>query len=73
MPNTGRWVQIRVPYPLGYYARGMDGRIDDPDAGWKGRALWSTFATVFPWQIEGGKGTQPKAVKVQMRPSPLAK
>jgi hypothetical protein len=29
-------VSIRVPYPLGFYAKGFDGRIDDPNAGWKG-------------------------------------
>ena len=28
----GRWVVLRVPYPLGFYSRGMDGRIDDPNA-----------------------------------------
>ena len=33
---------MRVPYPMGFHARGLDGRIDDPDAGWKGRGLWST-------------------------------
>ena len=33
----GRWVVLRVPYPLGFFSRGMDGRIDDPNGGWKGR------------------------------------
>ena len=28
-----KWVVLRVPYPLSFYAKGMDGRIDDPDAG----------------------------------------
>ena len=27
----GRWVVLRVPYPLGFFSRGMDGRIDDPE------------------------------------------
>ncbi len=37
---NGRMVVIRVPYPIGFYAKGFDGRIDDPKAGWKGtRAL----------------------------------
>jgi hypothetical protein len=26
----GKWVNLRVPYPMGYYAKWMDGRIDDP-------------------------------------------
>jgi hypothetical protein len=34
---NGRMVVLRVPYPLGFYAKGLDGRIDDPNAGWKGR------------------------------------
>ena len=34
---NGRMVVLRVPYPIGFYAKGFDGRIDDPKAGWKGR------------------------------------
>jgi hypothetical protein len=34
--KDGRMVVLRVPYPLGFYAKGFDGRIDDPKAGWKG-------------------------------------
>ena len=26
----GKFVILRVPYPLGFYAKGLDGRIDDP-------------------------------------------
>ena len=32
----GRWLVLRVPYPLGFFSRGMDGRIDDPKAGGRG-------------------------------------
>ena len=39
-----KWVTMRVPYPMGYFAKGMDGRIDDPKAGWKGKGLWSTYS-----------------------------
>ena len=28
--RPGDWTQLRVPYPLGFYSRGLDGRIDDP-------------------------------------------
>ena len=28
-------VILRIPYPLGFYAKGFDGRIGDPNAGWK--------------------------------------
>jgi len=69
----GKFVTLRVPYPMGYYIKGMDGRIDDPKAGWKGRGLWSTTSTRAPFHMEGGKGTKPKVVKFQVRPNPLAK
>ena len=71
--KTQKWTYFRVPYPLGYYARGMDARIDDPSAGWKGRALYSNYGTHFVWHIEGGKGTKGKVVKFQIRPNPLAR
>ena len=69
----GKWVNMRVPYPLGFYAKGMDGRVDDPNAGWKGRGLWTTFGQRTPFHLEGGKGTLPKVVKFQLRPDPLAR
>jgi len=69
----GKLVTLRVPYPIGYFTKWMDGRIDDPDAGWKGRALWSTFSTRTMFHLEGGKGTKPKVVKFQLRPDPLAR
>jgi hypothetical protein len=68
----GKFVVLRVPYPLGYYAKWLDGRIDDPAKGWKGRGLWSTVATRAPFHLEGGKGTRPKVVRFQLRPSPSA-
>jgi hypothetical protein len=70
---NGRWVQLRVPYPMGFYTKWMDGRIDDPSAGWKGRALWATYSTRTPFHVEGGKGTTSKVVKFQLRPDPLAR
>lgn len=48
-------------------------RIDDPQAGWKGRGLWTTSGDRTPWLMEGGKGSKPKAVHFQFRPDPLAK
>jgi hypothetical protein len=72
-PRTKEWTTLRVPYPLGFYSRGMDGRIDDPGAGWKGRALYANYGTHFVWHIEGGKGTKGKIVKFQIRPDPLAR
>jgi len=70
---NGRMVTLRVPYPMGYYAKGFDGRIDDPKVGWKGRGLWTTNGDRTPWLIEGGRGTKPLAAHFQLRPDPLAK
>jgi hypothetical protein len=72
-PQTKEWITLRVPYPLGFYSRGMDGRIDDPNGGWKGRGLWANYGTHFVWHIEGGKGTKGKLVHFQLRPNPLAR
>jgi hypothetical protein len=77
-PQTREWITMRVPYPLGFYARGLDARLDDPNApaglaGWKSRAVWSNYGTHFVWHIEGGKGTKGKELKFQIRPNPLAR
>jgi hypothetical protein len=70
--KDGQMVVLRVPYPIGFYAKGFDGRIDDPRAGWKGRGLWAANGDRTPWLIEGGKGTRPFAAHFQLRPNPLA-
>ncbi|MCK9907967.1 carboxypeptidase-like regulatory domain-containing protein [Microbacteriaceae bacterium K1510] len=70
--KDGNMVSLRIPYPMGFYAKGLDGRIDDPNAGWKGRGLWSTNGDRTPWLMEGGKGARPRAVHIQVRPDPLA-
>jgi len=69
-------VTFRTDGPLLHLSRSenmLDGRIDDPGAGWKGRALWSTYATRAPFHVEGGKGTRSKVLKFQLRPDPLAR
>jgi hypothetical protein len=71
--KDGKWIVLRVPYPMGYYTKWLDGRIDDPKGGWKGRGLWSTVSTRTPFHMEGGKNTTSKVVKFQLRPDPLAK
>jgi hypothetical protein len=69
---NGKWVLMKVPYPMGYYAKGLDARIDDPNGGWKGRGLWSASGDRTPWLNERGKGAYPMAVHIQVRPDPLA-
>ena len=81
----GHIVELRVPYPMGFFAKQIDGRIDDPDTGWKGRGLWTTSGNRTPVHIEGmdapvpgAPGTtlatqsSPLVVKFQLRPDPLA-
>lgn len=82
LPKTGEAVVMRVPYPLGgFHPRGLDGRIDDPNAGWKGRAVYSSTGADTVWHAEGGLAVQdgkytsvskPILVKFQIRPDPLA-
>jgi hypothetical protein len=71
--KDGKMVLLRVPYPMGFYAKGFDGRIDNPNAGWKGRGLWTSSGDRTPWLREGGKGSLPLAVHFQIRPDPLAR
>jgi hypothetical protein len=67
----GKFVTLRIPYPLGFYMKGVEGRIDDTNAGWKGRGLWVTSGDRTPWLKEGGKGTKPLVVHFQVRAGPL--
>jgi hypothetical protein len=68
----GKMVMMRIPYPISFYAKGLDARIDDANGGWKGRGLWSSQGDRTPWLKEGGKGMMPMAVHIQVRPDPLA-
>lgn len=67
------FVTLRIPYPMGFYTKGFEGRIDDPEAGWKGRGIWVPEGGRTPWLKEDGKGSKPIVVHFQVRPDPLAK
>ena len=69
----GKIVDLRVPYPLGFFTKLVDGRIDDPKAGWKGKGLWTMSGTRTVFHNEGGTANSPKVYKLQVRPDPLAK
>jgi hypothetical protein len=73
LPETRKFITLRIPYPMDFYTRSVDGRIDDPKAGWKGRGLWTSDEERVAWHIEGGKGTRSFVAHFQIRPSPLAK
>ncbi|MBM3778242.1 MAG: carboxypeptidase regulatory-like domain-containing protein [Acidimicrobiia bacterium] len=69
----GETTIIRVPYPVGFFTRGLDGRIDDRQGGWKGRGLWANNATNTLWHLETGKGSKGYVAHFQLRPDPLAR
>ncbi len=68
--KTKKFTVIRIPYPLVGYMRGLDGRIDNPKTGWKGRGLWWDSGIDPVLHIENQHGY---LAHVQMRPNPLAK
>ena len=69
----GEFYNFRVPYPLGsFFGKGLDGRIDDPGTGWKGRAIWTTSGSRAPFHAEGGTDRVAPVFKFQVRPDPLA-
>jgi hypothetical protein len=75
-PEAGVWVIAEtadLPHPMGFLTKWMDGRIDDPGGGWKGRGGWATYSTRAPFHVEGGRGTTSKVVKFQLRPDRLAR
>src|SRR5258706_15998225 len=67
----GKWVNMRVPYPLGFFAKWIDGRIDDPNGGWKGRGLWTKEGNRTPLHGETNQGNPPKNDNVQLCPHTL--
>ncbi len=73
LPDQQKWVMMRVPSPMGFFPRGMDGRIDDASAGWKGRGLWANFGMAQNANIHIEGVALGKLVKVQLRPDPLAR
>ncbi len=70
LPKTKKWITMRVPYPLNAYQRGLDGRIDDPKSGWKGRGLWFNdgLDPVIHNEVQHGW-----LGHAQFRPDPLAR
>jgi hypothetical protein len=71
--KDGKWIVLRVPYPTGFFTKWMDGRIDNPNTGWKGRGIYATVGTRAPFHMEGGRDTTSKVLHFQLRPDPLAK
>jgi hypothetical protein len=68
-PKTEKFTVFRLPYPMPFFTRGMDGRIDDSRAGWKGRGIWATYSSYMPKFTETKLGN---IEHIQLRPNPLA-
>ena len=68
-PGTEEFTTFRLPYPVVFYTRGLDGRIDDASAGWKGRGLWASYSSYVPRYSETGMG---HLNHIQIRPNPLS-
>jgi hypothetical protein len=67
-PRKETFSVIRMPYPMPFYTRGLDGRIDNAKAGWKGRGIWATYSSYLPKFTETRMGY---VTHIQIRPSPL--
>ena len=68
-PKKETWTVFRLPYPMPFYTRGLDGRIDNANAGWKGRGIWTSFNSYLPKFSETKLGY---LNHIQYRPNPLA-
>lgn len=77
-PDTEEFTRVTTPYPSPMFTRLMDGRIDDPDAGWKGKGWWIS-QNIDPVKFVHHEPTAPEQnwmgwlQQVQLRPDPLAK
>ncbi len=68
---NGKFVVLRVPYPLGFFAKGMDGRIDDSKAGWKGKGVWTTWGTRTLFTARPAKELPPRWFTFKFAPTRL--
>ncbi len=69
---NGKMVLLKVPYPMGYYAKGSRRPHRRSESRLEGQGLWSASGDRTPWLNERGKGAYPMAVHIQVRPDPLA-
>jgi hypothetical protein len=65
LPGVG----LRVPYPKGSFSPNVQRRVDDVNAEWKGRGVWSTFTVDEPDANRPAR----RLLKLQIRPDPLAR
>jgi len=68
----GKMVDLRVPYPLGFNTKLVDGRIDEPERRLERQRPVDHVGTRTVFHNEGGTQNRPKVYKIQIRPDPLA-
>ncbi|MGD0909665.1 MAG: carboxypeptidase regulatory-like domain-containing protein [Candidatus Acidiferrales bacterium] len=71
--DTKTWVRMTVPYPMGFFSRFLDARLDDPKAGWKGHGAYAANQMRGSQLTEGGGKMPSQLAHFQIRPDPLAK
>ncbi|MGD0966444.1 MAG: carboxypeptidase-like regulatory domain-containing protein [Candidatus Acidiferrales bacterium] len=71
--DSKQWVRMTIPYPMGFFSRFFDGRIDDAKAGWKGRGVWAANESRGTQRTDGGQRLPSQLAHFQLRPDPLAK
>ena len=70
----GKFVELRLPYPIGTCSRRTStGASTIRTPAGRAAALWTTSGTRANFHLEGGKENRPKAIKLQLRPDPLAR
>jgi len=70
---NGSLINFTVPYPMGFFPKNVDGRIEAANADWKTSGLWSTYGTRTMFHLEDATANRPRAVRFQLRPDPLAR
>jgi hypothetical protein len=58
LPERGKPSEIAAAFQIGSNDVGC--RIDDPNGGWKGRGLWTTFGNRTPFHVEVARAIPPR-------------
>ena len=69
----GKFVTLRVPYPIGFFTKMGRRAHRRSECRLEGQGLWTTYSHRTMFHLEGGKENRPKVVQFQLRPDPLAR
>ncbi len=67
----GKIMTLRVPYPMGFFAKGIDGRIDNPNGGWKGKGVYHDHRHARAVPPGGRQGRDEQVDQVPDAPGPV--